>query len=107
MSTPPPADASAAKSPDGLQILERLRGRIEAAAAEIERLRAENAALDARVRKVQRDVTGVSDTTYAVLGALAIAEELHLVRGELDRLRAAVGTEAAALADRLDAALER
>lgn len=61
--------------------------------------------VDERFRAVRNEVTGVSDLTHAVLGALGIAEELFLVRGELDRLQRRVGTDAGALADRLDAAL--
>jgi hypothetical protein len=58
------------------------------------------------MRQVQSEISGVSDLTYAVLGALAIAEELHLVRDELQRLRAAVDADAHALADHLDAVLD-
>ncbi len=61
--------------------------------------------VDTRMRTIQAEVTGVSDVTYAVLGALAIAEELHLVRDELQRLRTSVTTDADALADRLDGVL--
>ncbi|MEP0545485.1 MAG: cell division protein ZapA [Rhodothermales bacterium] len=62
--------------------------------------------VDGRMRQVQGEISGVSDLTYAVLGALAIAEELHLVRDELQQLRASIGTDADALADRLDAVLD-
>jgi cell division protein ZapA len=62
--------------------------------------------VDGRMRQVQNEISGVSDLTYAVLGALAIAEELHLVRDELQRLRAAVDADAHALADHLDAVLD-
>jgi cell division protein ZapA len=62
--------------------------------------------VDGRMRQVQSEISGVSDLTYAVLGALAIAEELHLVRDELQQLRAAVDADADALADRLDAVLD-
>lgn len=62
--------------------------------------------VDGRMRQVQSEISGVSDLTYAVLGALAIAEELHLVRDELQRLRAAVDADADALAGRLDAVLD-
>lgn len=62
--------------------------------------------VDGRMRQVQSEISGVSDLTYAVLGALAIAEELYLVRDELRQLRAAVDADADALADRLDAVLD-
>ena len=62
--------------------------------------------VDGRMRQVQSEISGVSDLTYAVLGALAIAEELHLVLDELQQLRAAVDADADALAGRLDAVLD-
>lgn len=53
MSTPPSSDPAAAATSDaGLPALERLRIRIEAAAAEIERLRAANAELAERVQEL-------------------------------------------------------
>ena len=53
MSTPPPPSPTAPEpSDEGLAALERLRKRVEAAAAEIERLRTENAALAERVREL-------------------------------------------------------
>jgi hypothetical protein len=56
MSTPPPSPSSASGPPDeGLAALERLRDRIEAAVAEIERLREENAALAGRVQDLAAD----------------------------------------------------
>lgn len=61
--------------------------------------------VDERFRAVRHEITGVSDLTHAVLGALGIAEELFLVRAELDRLQRTIGTDADALAERLDAAL--
>lgn len=61
--------------------------------------------VDARFRAVRGEVTGVSDLTHAVLGALGIAEELFLVRQEMDRLQQRVGDDADALAARLDDAL--
>ena len=61
--------------------------------------------VDERFRAVRAEVPGVSDLTHAVLGALAIAEELVLVREELERLQRSVGDGADALAARLDAAL--
>lgn len=61
--------------------------------------------VDERMRSFRNDVPGVSDTTHAVLSALAIAEELHLAWGELERLRHAVSSDANALTARLDAAL--
>ena len=62
--------------------------------------------VDERMQAVRNEVTGVSDLTHAVLGALGIAEELVQVREELERLQRRVGTDADALADRLDAALD-
>lgn len=62
--------------------------------------------VDGRMRQVQNEVSGVSDLTYAVLGALAIAEELHLVRDELAQLRRSIDADVDALADRLDAVLD-
>lgn len=62
--------------------------------------------VDERMRAIRSEVAGVSDLTYAVLGALAIAEELRLTREELARLRAAVGADADALAEKLDAVLD-
>lgn len=62
--------------------------------------------VDERMRAIRNEVAGVSDLTYAVLGALAIAEELHLTRDQLARLRAKVGTDAETLATRLDAVLD-
>jgi cell division protein ZapA (FtsZ GTPase activity inhibitor) len=62
--------------------------------------------VDQRMRAVRNDVAGLSDLTYAVLGALAIAEELRLAREELAQLKATVGTDADALADKLGAVLE-
>lgn len=61
--------------------------------------------VDERFRAARAEVPGVSDMTHAVLGALAITEELLLARQELERLRQRVGTDAEALAGRLDAAL--
>ncbi len=61
--------------------------------------------VDKRMRSFRRDVPGVSDLTHAVLSALALAEELHLARAELESLRHAASAEADALADHLDAAL--
>ena len=61
--------------------------------------------VDERFRAVRNEVSGVSDLTHAVLGALGIAEELVLAREELDRLRRRAGTDADDLADRLDAVL--
>ncbi len=70
MSTPPPPDA-----PDhGLRALERLRERIEQAAAEIERLRTENTRLAERV---------------AELAALDVSDRIEgvVIEGDPDRLR--------------------
>ncbi|MEM1043270.1 MAG: cell division protein ZapA [Bacteroidota bacterium] len=61
--------------------------------------------VDERMHAFRNEVPGVSDMTHAVLSALAIAEELHLAWGELERLRTAVGADADALAERLDEAL--
>jgi len=50
MSTPPPpASPAPGSAEEGLAAMERLRKRVEAAVAEIERLRTENAALSERV----------------------------------------------------------
>lgn len=62
--------------------------------------------VDDRLRALRDEIPGVSDLTYAVLGALALTEELRLVREELTHLRADLTTDADALADRLDAVLE-
>lgn len=62
--------------------------------------------VDGRMRQIQNEVSGVSDLTYAVLGALAIAEELHLVRDELAQLRRSIDADAASLTARLDAVLD-
>lgn len=62
--------------------------------------------VDERMRAVRNEIAGVSDLTYAVLGALAIAEELRLTREELARLRASVDADADALAETLDAVLD-
>lgn len=61
--------------------------------------------VDERMRSFRNDVPGVSDLTHAVLSALAVAEELHLAWGELERLRQSVSTDADALANHLDTAL--
>lgn len=61
--------------------------------------------VDERFRAVRAEVPGVSDLTHTVLGALGLAEELLLVREELERLQRGVGEHADALTDRLDAAL--
>lgn len=62
--------------------------------------------VDERFRAVRNEVSGVSDLTHAVLGALGMAEELVLVREELERLQRRTASDADALADRLDAALD-
>ena len=62
--------------------------------------------VDERMQAVRSEVTGVSDLTHAVLGALGIAEELVLVREELERLQRRVGDAADGMADRLDDALQ-
>ncbi len=62
--------------------------------------------VDGKMRQTREEIPGVSDLTYAVLSALSIAEELHLVRDELKQLRAALVSDADALADRLDAVLD-
>jgi cell division protein ZapA (FtsZ GTPase activity inhibitor) len=61
--------------------------------------------VDERFRAVRSEVTGVSDLTHAVLGALGIAEELVIAREELERLQRRVHADADALAGQLDAAL--
>lgn len=61
--------------------------------------------VDERMRAARGEVSGVSDLTHAVLGALGIAEELFIARDELERLQRTVGAEAEALGERLDAAL--
>jgi uncharacterized protein (UPF0335 family) len=69
MSTPPPSPPPASDpSDEGLAALERLRGRIEAAVAEIERLREENAALSDRVQELAtHDVAGGNDAAGLTL----------------------------------------
>lgn len=64
-----------------LQALERLRERVEAAAAEIERLRAENAELAARVRELAALDAAGGDAT--VLG-LSIDEEPEALREKIE-----------------------
>ncbi len=62
MTTPPSSDPAAATSSDaGLPALERLRQRVEAAAAEIERLRAANASLAERVQALADEVADGDD----------------------------------------------
>ena len=61
MSTPPSPDPAAASPDMGLPALERLRERIETAVAEIERLRAENAALAERVQELADDAVAGGD----------------------------------------------
>ena len=60
MSTPPSSDP-ATPSDAGLPALERLRVRIEEAAAEIERLRAANASLAERVQELTADAVARAD----------------------------------------------
>ena len=62
--------------------------------------------VDDRFQAARDEVPGVSDLTYAVLGALGIAEELIQVREALAQLQQRAGTDADALADRLDAVLD-
>jgi len=62
--------------------------------------------VDERMRAIRNDVTGLSDLTYAVLGALAIAEELRLAREEIAQFNATVGTDADALAEQIAAVLD-
>ena len=62
--------------------------------------------VDERFRAVRNEVSGVSDLTHAVLGALGMAEELILLREELERLQRRTGSDADALTDRLDAVLD-
>lgn len=62
--------------------------------------------VDKRMRAIRNDVAGLSDLTYAVLGALAIAEELRLAREELAQFKTTVGTDADALVEKLAAVLE-
>ena len=64
------------------------------------------AQVDGRMRQLRDEIPGVSDLTYAVLSALALAEELHLARDEMAQLRATLDADADALADRLDAVLD-
>ncbi len=52
MPDPAPKRTASADADRSLQALERLRGRVEAAVKEIERLRAENATLTERVREL-------------------------------------------------------
>ena len=64
------------------------------------------ASVDERMRRMRDEIPGVSDLTYAVLSALALAEDLHLVREELSQLRATHDADANALAEKLDAVLD-
>lgn len=61
--------------------------------------------VDERMQRIRRDIPTQPDLTHAVIGSLELAEELFAARAEVDRLRAQVELEAAALAARLDAAL--
>lgn len=62
--------------------------------------------VDERMRAIRNEVTGLSDLTYAVLGALAIAEELRLAREETEQLKASVGADADGLAEQIAAVLD-
>ena len=62
--------------------------------------------VDNRFQAVRDEVPGVSDLTYAVLGALGLAEELIQVRDELAQLQQSATPDLEALADRLDAVLD-
>ena len=61
--------------------------------------------VDRRMHTIRNDVAGVSDLTIAVLGALAIAEELRTTKEELAGLQASVSSDADDLAERLEAVL--
>ena len=63
------------------------------------------ALVDERLQRIRRGLATQPDLTHAVIGALEMAEELYAARAEIDRLRAQVELEAAALAARLDDAL--
>jgi cell division protein ZapA (FtsZ GTPase activity inhibitor) len=62
--------------------------------------------VDKRMRAIRNDVAGLSDLTYAVLSALAIAEELRLAREELAQFKTTVGTDADVLIEKLAAVLD-
>jgi len=64
------------------------------------------ALVDARLQRIRRGLATQPDLTHAVIGALEMAEELFTARAEIDQLRARIELDAAALAARLDAALE-
>ena len=97
--TPKPGAAAAREGGDrSLQALDRLRERVEAAAAEIERLRAENADLAARVRSLA--ALEAAGTTPDALG-LAFGEDPEALRAKvqhfidaIDRLLAEPADEA-------------
>ena len=63
------------------------------------------ALVDDRLQRIRRGLATQPDLTHAIIGALEMAEELYAARAEIDRLRAQVELEAAALSARLDAAL--
>ncbi len=92
MSTPPPPDAD-----HGLRALERLRERIEQAAAAIEHLRAENTRLAARV-----DELSALDLESRVQGVTiegdpdALREQVDEFIAALDRMLAEPPTDGAA-----------
>lgn len=61
--------------------------------------------VDKRLRRIRLNLRQQPDLTHAIIGSLELAEELFAARAEIDRLRAQVEVEAAAMARTLDAAL--
>jgi hypothetical protein len=90
MSTPPPASPAPGSADEGLAALERLRKRVEAAVAEIERLRAENAALAERVEALgAHGVVGESVPGLALGGDPdALREQVEGFIEAIDRMLA-------------------
>ena len=91
MSTPPPPASPAPGSADeGLAAMEQLRKRVEAAVAEIERLRAENAALAERVETLAaHDIVGETTPRLALEGDPdALREQVEGFIEAIDRMLA-------------------
>jgi regulator of replication initiation timing len=91
MSTPPPPAAPASGSSDeSLAAMERLRNRVEAAVAEIERLRTENAKLAERVDKLaSHEVVGETVPGLKVEGDPdALREQVEGFIEAIDRMLA-------------------
>lgn len=96
MSTPPPPSPSApGPSDEGLAALERLRNRVEAAVAEIERLREENAALAERVDELTAHdvVRGESAPALPLEGdPEALRQKVEAFIEAIDRMLAVPGS---------------